>query len=484
MERVRLTNERIAAFTCQPEKQQSFLWDSESIGLAVRVTASGAKSFIFESKLNRKTIRITLGDVRAWVLNSVWSGKGGDKREIQRGAREEASRLKTIIDMGKDPRQVSADEIAAEQAKRDEQAAAIQSAEQEANRGLITVGEVWNVYIEARRAKWGERTLFDHEKVVKPERTKGEGDKVRTLTAAVLSSLMPLPLSALTAERVSAWLEVETPKRATQAALAFRLLRAFINWCNEREEYKGIAAPDACARKVSREHLPKAKAKNDSLQREQLRLWFEAVRNIPNPTIAVYLQGLIITGARRNELTGLKWEEVDFQWNSITIRDKVEGERTIPLTPYFAALLRDLQRRNETPPTVRRLDTMKARGEEWQPSQWVFSSPTSATGRLEEPSIAHRKAIAAAGLPVVSLHGLRRSFGSLSEWCEVPVGVVAQIMGHKPSATAEKHYRERPLDLLRMWHSRIEAWLLEQAVIEFKAEQAPQLQAVPSISAA
>ena len=109
MERVRLTNERIAALTCPPEKQQSFLWDTESPGLAIRVTASGAKSFIFESKLNRKTIRITLGDVRAWVLNSVWSRKGSDKREIQRGAREEASRLKTIIDMGKDPHQLSAD---------------------------------------------------------------------------------------------------------------------------------------------------------------------------------------------------------------------------------------------------------------------------------------------------------------------------------------------------------------------------------------
>ena len=484
MERVRLTLERIAAFACPAGKQQAFLWDSEAIGLAIRVTASGAKSFVFESKLNRKTIRITLGDARAWVLNSIWNGKGEERREIQRGAREEASRLKTIIDMGKDPRQVSADEIAADQAKRDEQAAAIQSAEQEANRGLITVGEVWKVYIEARRAKWGERTLFDHQKVVKPERTKGEGDNQKTLTAAVLSSLMPLPLSALTAERVSEWLEEETPKRATQAALAFRLLRAFINWCNERDEYKGIAAPDACARKVSREYLPKAKAKSDALQREQLRLWFDAVRNIPNPTIAAYLQGLIITGARRNELTGLKWEEVDFQWNSITIRDKVEGERTIPLTPYLAALLRDLQRRNATPPTVRRLNTLKEAGKPWKPSQWVFSSQTSATGRLEEPSIAHRKAIAAAGLPVVSLHGLRRSFGSLSEWCEVPVGVVAQIMGHKPSATAEKHYRERPLDLLRMWHSRIEAWLLEQAGIEFKAEQAPQLQAVPSIAAA
>ena len=42
-------------------------------------------------------------------------------------------------------------------------------------------------------------------------------------------------------------------------------------------------------------------------------------------------------------------------------------------------------------------------------------------------------------------------------------------MGHKPSATAEKHYRVRPLDLLRVHHERIEAWILEQADIEFEA---------------
>ena len=43
-------------------------------------------------------------------------------------------------------------------------------------------------------------------------------------------------------------------------------------------------------------------------------------------------------------------------------------------------------------------------------------------------------------------------------------------MGHKPSATAEKHYRVRPLDLLRQWHTKIEAWILEQAGIEQPAE--------------
>ena len=83
----------------------------------------------------------------------------------------------------------------------------------------------------------------------------------------------------------------------------------------------------------------------------------------------------------------------------------------------------------------------------------------------------HNKALSAAALPSLTLHGLRRSFGTLTEWVECPAGVVAQIMGHKPSATAEKHYKVRPLDLLRMWHSRIEEWTLKEAGIKVKAKQ-------------
>jgi integrase len=179
-----------------------------------------------------------------------------------------------------------------------------------------------------------------------------------------------------------------------------------------------------------------------------LPAWFAAVRQIQNPVIAAYLQTLLLTGARREELAGLAWNDVDFQWKAMTIKDKVDGERTIPLTPYAAALLAALPRRNE----------------------WVFSSPAAASGRLQEPRIQHNKALTAAGLPNVSIHGLRRSFGTLAEWVECPAGVSAQIMGHKPSATAEKHYRVRPLDLLRMWHTKIEAWILNEAGIEQPAE--------------
>ncbi len=51
-------------------------------------------------------------------------------------------------------------------------------------------------------------------------------------------------------------------------------------------------------------------------------------------------------------------------------------------------------------------------------------------------------------------------------------------MGHKPSAIAEKHYRRRPLDLLRMWHVLIEAWMLEQAGIKQARETTKSLRLV------
>jgi len=134
----------------------------------------------------------------------------------------------------------------------------------------------------------------------------------------------------------------------------------------------------------------------------------------------------------------------------LTIRDKVEGVRVIPLTPYVSQLLAALPRRNE----------------------WVFSSPSTKLP-MSKPHKPHEIACKVAAIEGLTLHGLRRSFKSLTEWLEVPVGVVAQIMGHKPSATAEKHYTVRPLDLLRLHHEKIEAWILEQAGVSFVAGAEP-----------
>ena len=56
------------------------------------------------------------------------------------------------------------------------------------------------------------------------------------------------------------------------------------------------------------------------------------MRQIGNPAISAYVQAMLLTGARPNELITVRWADVDFQWNSLTIRDKVEGLRVIPLT--------------------------------------------------------------------------------------------------------------------------------------------------------
>lgn len=485
MAKIRFTAERLRTFSCGPDQAQSFLWDSEAPGLGCRATpagkrkAQGSKAYVFQSKLRGKDIRITIGDINTWALEHLIDRKTGDV--IRPGAREEARRLQGLIDQGLDPRQVKAERVAATEAMHAEAKASEQAATEDARRKAVTLHEAWTAYINARLSKWGERTARDHEKLMQAEHTKDNGRKMKP---GVLAALANVPLSAITPSKVATWLDDEAKKRPTQTALGYRLLRAFLNWCADQPEYAGIAAPDSCTRKVSKNHLPKSKAKDDALQREQLALWFDAVRRIPNRTISSYLQILLLTGARREELATLRWENVDFQWHSLTIRDKVEGERTIPMTPYVKSLLLELKARNETKPAPTRILRGKRVAndlENWKPSPWVFTASrrtTGGDGRMVEPSIAHRKALAAVGLPGISLHGLRRSFGSLTEWVECPVGIVAQIQGHKPSATAEKHYRVRPLDLLRMWHTKIEGWMLEQAGIEQPAVTGEQLSAV------
>ncbi|HRM66683.1 MAG TPA: tyrosine-type recombinase/integrase [Comamonas denitrificans] len=431
-ERINLTAGAIERLTCPAGKQQAFMRDSEAPGLRVRVTAAGAKSFVYEAKLNRQTIRRTIGDVKLWSIEQ---------------ARTEARRLAVVLDNGQDPREIERQQQADKATAK--AAAAVQAA---------TVGEVWAVYLEARRPHWGARHHADHVKLVQAGgEVSKRGTRGRGVTVAgPLHSLMGLTLRDLTAPAIEAWAAREAQTRPTSARLAWRCLKAFLSWCAEQPEYAPVLpSVNPAKTKKAREALGKAGVKQDALLKEQLPAWFAAVQQIQNPIAAAYLQVLVLTGARPGEVLGLRWEDVNTKWKGLTIRDKVEGERVIPLTPYVSHLLHSLPRR----------------------SDWVF--PSTARGKdtegqtLSIPRAPHTAACAVAGIEGLTLHGLRRSFKSLTEWLEIPAGVVAQIMGHKPSATAEKHYTVRPLDLLRVHHERIEAWILEQAGIAFDAKAAP-----------
>lgn len=453
MDRVNFTAARIAAFKCPAGIQQSFLWDSGVPGLALRVTAAGSRAYVFQSRFSGTTIRMTIGSPESWRI--------GD-------AQERARELQRQIDQGRDPRAVKAEVIASDVAVRK---ATVQAS--------LTVGEAWAVYLAERKERWGDLHYRDHVKLARAGGVPAKrGTDGRGVTIAMpLYPLMSLKLRDLDAETIEAWAQKEAKTRPTSARLAWRLLKVFLNWCSEHKYYKAIVPANPAKTKKAREALGEARVKKDALLKEQLPAWFAAVRNLSNPSIAAALQVMLLTGARPGEVLAMRWEDLNPQWRGLTIRDKVEGARVIPLTPYVERVLANLPRRNEwvfaSTRTVkmdgknmaRRERRAHAKGESIETGEVIEAS---ASGRISEPRSHHACACKTAGIDDLTLHGLRRSFKSLTEWLEIPAGIVAQIMGHKPSATAEKHYTVRPLDLLRIHHERIEAWMLEQAGVKFQ----------------
>jgi len=419
--RVNFTAARVRNFKCTQGKKESYLWDEGCSGLGIRAFSSGKKTYIFQAWINGKTRRGVIGPVDSFDIDKARA----KANELQLKARDNIT-----------PAKVKRDKQAQETAE-----------EQEFIRSNVTLGQVWQEYINDNEKSWGEKHLNDHIKAVQKGGLPWARGKGRITKAGCLYPLTNETIGTLSASKIKQWLEHENKTRAGVAAQTYRLLFACLNWVSEQEKYHGLIDLQTLKTKAVKKTVVKLQPKSDVLQKEQLAVFFQQVRHIQNPVISAFVQALLLTGARRGELNGLKWSDVDFQWNSLTIRDKdnskggLDGVRVIPLTPYVASLIYQLPRRN----------------------QWVFSSPSGATGKLTEPRKSVAPAFKAAGIEGLTLHGLRRSFATLSEWVEVPAGIVAQIMGHKPSATAEKHYKKRPIDLLRKWHIKIEKWVLEQA---------------------
>jgi integrase len=420
--KVRLSRSMIDRFECPEGQKESYLWDSTQTGLGVRAYASGKKSFVFRATVNGKTTKGVIFDA------------SGDLAKARAKVRDLLSLASEGVTPTEHKKQITAQKVAAKN---------------ESKRQQVTLSEVWTYYLKANKQHWTERHYTDHLKAIQePGLPCGRGLKLRTKAGAIWA-LKDETLTNLTAQRIQQWLKKESETRKGVAALSYRLLFACLNWSTEQNEYAGLVDISSLKTRQVKKAVPKMQTRSGCLEREQLKNWFTEMRKISNPVISAFAQTLLITGARRGELEHLKWADVDFQWYSLTIRDKATtngneaGTRIIPLTPYVCALLKALPRRN----------------------QWVFSSTTSQSGRMTEPRKSIDPALLAAGLEGLTLHDLRRSFATLSEWIEVPSGITAQIMGHKASAIVEKHYKRRPLDLLREWHRNIEKWMLEQAEI-------------------
>jgi len=433
--RVRLTAGRVDAFTCPAGKSQAFLWDTEAPALALRVTPTGRKTYVFESRLNGATIRITIGDVKSWPLDAPAGGRDA------KTARREATRLAQLVDGGIDPRELERQQLA-------DKAAAKAAATAKA----LTVGDVWPLYLEngkpKRKDAWKPRYRADIEAMAAPggeKKKRGQG----LTRPGPLYPLLVLPLAAVNEDTLKSWYDREAVAGKHQAARALMMFRGFLRWCAARPEYRNLTDRDAGKAAAIVENLPSNTRRTDALEAAQVPGWWAGVEQLSNRTASAYLRALLLTGARREELAAMTWANVDFQWRKLTIADKVDSTRTIPLTPYMAQLLATLPR----------------------VGPFVFAS-TGKAGRITDARASHAQVLRHAGIDHLTFHGLRRSFSLLGEAAGAPAGAIAQVMGHKPSATAEG-YRPRSIDALRPFLEQIEAHILALAGVQFDAKAEP-----------
>lgn len=401
--------------------------DAEKKGLRLRVTKAGGKHWQYETRIKGKLFTRALGE---WPAVSISV------------AQAEAHRLRGLTEQGTDPRDIEREEQAAQAEKQAAAAAKVQADKAAA----LTVGEVWPLYLEngrpKRREAWKPRYRADLEAMAAPggvKKKRGQGLTRR----GPLHPLLALPMAGVNEDTLKSWYDREAVAGKHQAARALMMFRGFLRWCAARPEYRKLTDRDAGRAAAIVENLPSNTRRTDALEAAQVPGWWAGVEQLSNRTASTYLRALLLTGARREELAALTWVNVDFQWRKLTIADKVDTTRTIPLSPYMAQMLATLPR----------------------VGPYVFAS-TGKAGRITDTRNSHAKALQSAAIEGLTIHGLRRSFSLLGEAAGAPAGAIAQVMGHKPSATAEG-YRPRSVDALRPFLERIEAHILEQAGVKF-----------------
>ena len=118
---------------------------------------------------------------------------------------------------------------------------------------------------------------------------------------------------------------------------------------------------------------------------------------------------LVLTGCRRNEILGLRWEDVGFEAGELRLRDTKTGARVVPLTPAAVEVLEDLPRVAGNP--------------------WVFPGKKRGTHQrnINDSWDRIRKR---AGLDGVRLHDLRHSFASRALAMGESLSMIAKLLGH------------------------------------------------------
>ena len=388
-----------------------FLWDDELRGFGVRVTSTGAKSYVFQYRMGGREAakkRVTIGR-----HGSPWTPAS---------ARTEAERLALLVGQGINP------------------------SEQDKERRRQAVDLAFAGYVDL--------FVSGYLKTAWKDWRAGE----RLLKAEAVAVLKSKPLPRIVRSDLAAVMD-RVRDRPAVARLLFATLRKLFKWAEgrgdvERSPLDGLQAPAAVA------------ARDRVLADWELALAWDAAGDLGYP-FGPMIRLLILTAQRREEVGGLAWSELDrdaAMWTLPADRAKNGQTHLVPLSQGTVEVLDGLARRLTGAP--------EGAPVKWPRKGLVFSTtgktPASGhskaksrldalTGKLEMKRASEEQRAPEAIAPW-RVHDLRRTaatgFQRLGIRFEVTEAVLNHVSGAK-SGVAGVYQRHHWADEKR---SALEAW--------------------------
>jgi integrase len=364
-----------------PEHGHRIEWDSEIPGFGLRVTATGAKSFILDYRIHGRQRRYTFGQ---WPEMTATA------------ARTEALEIRARIKQGHDPME-----------------------ERSQSRQEPTLAHLATAYIEDAKSRKRPSSLRDDRRMIDKLISPRLGN--RRLKAIGESDVAALH-DALKA----------TPYQANRTVA---LLSSIFNlgirkkWTTENPARGILKFPEA-----KRERW---------LSVEELQRFREALDGYADQSAANALRLLMLTGSREGEVLKAEWDQFDLArgvWTKPSHNTKQKKVEHIPLNPPALALLKAMMPQNATGPLFPGIEKGEARTTEARTTlrrPWIQAC--KAAGLAEPITRKGKKRTITRYRPTLRIHDLRHNFASHLASNGVSLQIVGKLLGHTQASTTMRY---------------------------------------------
>ena len=277
-----------------PSSGNRRVYDTDVRGFGIRVTATGAKSFVLNYRVNGRERRYTIGAHPDWSVAA---------------ARGEAKRLKREVNLGRDP-----------------------------------MGERHSEHAAPTVADLAARYMDEHAVRKVPRAQKDDRAMLEKLVLPAIGRLKVHEVRHGDIDQLHRQVSQTRPIRANRMAqLLSRMFTLAIRW-----EYRS----DNPVKGLHRNPEPR---RYRYLTGDELQRLMEVLSTHTNQRCANVIRLLLLTGARRGEVMNATWEEFDFDacvWTKPSAHTKQKKEHRVPLSAPAVQLLSELKKRAGPSPYV------------------------------------------------------------------------------------------------------------------------------------